>query len=94
MSTPAAVTQTTLTDRDIATSLLTASKSCCEKLCMATLEAASPDLYRLFHSTYDTEVASQRKIYEYMHQKNWYDPYKAPHDMAMADLTEAKRTFS
>jgi len=94
VSTSRTLAASTVTDRDIATSLLTAAKGSCEKLSAATLEAASPNLYRLFHASYGKEVDSQRKIYEYMHRKNWYDPFMTPRDMASADLAEARKTFA
>lgn len=94
MSAPVATATANLTEKDIASSLLSTSKSCCEKLCIATLEAASPDLHRLFKATLEKEIGMQRKIYDFMHARKWYDPYTPPAQMAANDLGEAQTALS
>lgn len=83
-------TQNALTDRDIASGMLDEAKSCAKLLCAATLEAATPSLRSLFEGELGTTLQSQKVIFDYMHKHDWYDPHKAPRQMAEGDLREAR----
>jgi similar to spore coat protein len=86
---PTSTATTPITDREIATMLLTSAKDCAKKSCAAAIEAASPDLHRLFVEETDNALRFQRKVWEYMHKKGWYDPYQTPRQMAEQDLRTA-----
>jgi spore coat protein CotF len=80
----------TITEKDIASMLLTDAKGFAQKCCTAAVEATSPELNRLFIGEVQKCLSFQREVWEFMRQKGWYDPYKLPRQMADQDLKEAE----
>lgn len=84
-------TTATITEKDVASMLLSQAKSCAQKYCSAAVEAASPELNRLFISEVDRTLRFQREVFEFMQRKGWYDPFKLARQMAEEDLREAEQ---
>lgn len=82
---------TKMADKDIACMLLEDAKICAKTLVGAALEAATPDLRRVFVEEVNIHLEEQDQIYRYMHSKGWYDPFKTPRAMAEQDLQEARK---
>jgi spore coat protein CotF len=80
----------TITEKDVASMLLSHAKAFAQKCCTAAVEATSPELNRLFIGEVEKCLTFQRDVWEFMRQKGWYDPYTLPRQMADQDLKEAE----
>lgn len=75
-----------VTDQVIASDLLAAGKMGAMALTTATLEAATPELRRLFQDSLMECLAEHERIYRLAQERGWYQAYARPEEQLRLDL--------
>jgi spore coat protein CotF len=79
-----------LTDQDIAQCLLKDEKSICNMINSAILEAGNDNLRQDWVNCLQNSYRTQKKVFDAMNQKGWYQPAKAD----MQQLSQAQTQFA
>lgn len=75
-----------VTDQVIASDMLAAGKLGCVSLTLATLEAATPELRRLFQESLNECLNDHERLYRLTQERGWYQAYASPEQQLQLEL--------
>lgn len=79
-----------ITDQDIAQTMLKDEKFMCNLINNSILEASNDNLRRDWSTCMQNTQQMQKKVFDAMNQKGWYQPAKAD----MQQISQAQNQFS